>query len=173
MIRRIKYLSYFFAALLAVLAAGNATAGALTTPEGNIVLVVEGNIATTNRGEIAEFDMDMLRSLDRTAFETETIWTEGRQQFAGVELGTLLAHIGAKGLSISAYASNEYLIDIPAEDFESGSALIAYERNGEPMSVREKGPLWIVYPYDNAARFRSEVYYARSIWQLDRIEVHR
>ncbi|MDP5360810.1 MAG: oxidoreductase, partial [Paracoccaceae bacterium] len=34
-----------------------------------------------------------------------------------------------------------------------------------------KGPLWVVYPYDMSADYRSEVIYYRSIWQLDRIEV--
>ena len=52
-------------------------------------------------------------------------------------------------------------------------ALLAFERNGKPMSVREKGPLWIVYPYDSDAKFQSEVYYSRSIWQLDRLAVAR
>ncbi|RYH00603.1 oxidoreductase, partial [Salipiger sp. IMCC34102] len=39
------------------------------------------------------------------------------------------------------------------------------------MQVRDKGPLWIVYPYDDTPEYRSEVIYSRSIWQLDRIEV--
>jgi hypothetical protein len=45
--------------------------------------------------------------------------------------------------------------------------------NGAEMSIRDKGPLWIVYPYDASDDFRSEVVYSRSIWQLDRIEVIR
>ena len=43
--------------------------------------------------------------------------------------------------------------------------------NGEIMSLRDKGPLWVIYPYDQNAAYRSEVTYSRSIWQLDRIEV--
>jgi hypothetical protein len=38
------------------------------------------------------------------------------------------------------------------------------------MSVRDKGPLWVIYPYDSDD-YRSEVIYSRSIWQLDRLEV--
>ena len=41
----------------------------------------------------------------------------------------------------------------------------------ETMSIRDKGPLWVVYPYDSSADYRTEVIYSRSIWQLDRIEV--
>ena len=43
--------------------------------------------------------------------------------------------------------------------------------NGDVMLVRNKGPLWVVYPYDENPEYRSEVIYSRSIWQLDRIEV--
>ncbi len=39
------------------------------------------------------------------------------------------------------------------------------------MSVREKGPLWIVYPYSSSPEFQNEVIYSRSIWQLNRITV--
>ena len=49
--------------------------------------------------------------------------------------------------------------------------LVAYEMDGETMSRRQKGPLWIVYPFDSDADFRSEVIYSRSIWQLDRLEI--
>jgi hypothetical protein len=39
------------------------------------------------------------------------------------------------------------------------------------MSVREKGPIWMIFPYDSVEAFRTEQTYARSIWQLDRIAV--
>ena len=41
------------------------------------------------------------------------------------------------------------------------------------MTLRDKGPLWLVYPYDADTAYQSEVIYARSVWQLDRIEVLR
>ena len=49
--------------------------------------------------------------------------------------------------------------------------ILAYLNDGEEMPVRDKGPLWVVYPYDLNASYQSEVIYSRSIWQLDRIVV--
>jgi hypothetical protein len=43
--------------------------------------------------------------------------------------------------------------------------------DGKPMSVREKGPVWMLFPYDDVAAYRTEQTYARSIWQLNRIEI--
>jgi hypothetical protein len=37
------------------------------------------------------------------------------------------------------------------------------------MSLREKGPLWVIYPYDSDPAYRTEETYSRSIWQLNRL----
>ena len=39
------------------------------------------------------------------------------------------------------------------------------------MAVRDKGPLFIVYPYDSDEVLRSERYYNRSAWQLKSLEI--
>ena len=65
---------------------------------------------------------------------------------------------------------NDYAVDIPIGDARDGGPIIAYEIDGKPMSVREKGPLWIVYPYDSKTEYRTETIYSRSIWQLDRLQ---
>jgi len=49
--------------------------------------------------------------------------------------------------------------------------LLAYLRNGETMSVRDKGPVWLIFPFDDEPKFQNEEYYSRSIWQLDQIEI--
>jgi hypothetical protein len=58
-------------------------------------------------------------------------------------------------------------------DAVEGGPIVAYLMNGEEMSIRDKGPLWVIYPYDSDADFRSEVVFTRSIWQLDRLVVIR
>jgi len=37
--------------------------------------------------------------------------------------------------------------------------------------VRDKGPLFMIYPFDAQPELRSAVYYSRSVWQLSEIEV--
>ncbi|MEC8574513.1 MAG: oxidoreductase, partial [Pseudomonadota bacterium] len=39
------------------------------------------------------------------------------------------------------------------------------------MSLRDKGPLWIVYPFDSDPAYQTEAIYSRSIWQLEEITV--
>lgn len=143
----------------------------LPVPEGEVMLVVSGEISVTNVGDTAQFDRDMLEQLGPVTIETTTIWTEGMQSFTGVPLARLMTAVGARGGTLSATAINDYAVDIPAEDWTDGGPLVTYLRNGETMSVRDKGPLWVIYPYDSNPDYQTEVIYSRSIWQLDRIIV--
>ena len=143
----------------------------LPAPAGEVVLTVTGALALSNAGDTAVFDLAMLQALPVTSFVTTTIWTDGPQEFTGVALVDLLEALGLEGGMLRATAINDYAVDIPAADAVEGGPILAFARNGDAMSVREKGPLWVVYPYDSNADYRTELVYSRSIWQLDRIEV--
>ncbi|MGR3759159.1 molybdopterin-dependent oxidoreductase [Roseobacteraceae bacterium NS-SX3] len=120
---------------------------------------------------VHEFTLDDLRALPAASFETATIWTSGPQQFSGVPLSALLQHLGVYGGVIEARAVNDYAVEIPVSDAVPDGPILAYERNGALMPVRDKGPLWLVYPYDSDPGYRTEAVYSRSIWQLERIVV--
>ncbi len=149
----------------------SSTATALEPARGDLVLKVTGAITETNAGDAAEIDLEMLQEIGAVTFETSTIWTEGVDSFTGVELSVLLEMLGSTGSQLRASAVNDYAVDIPVSDAVDGGPIVAFLRNGEKMSLRDKGPLWIVYPYDLVPEYRSELIYSRSIWQLDRIEV--
>ncbi len=144
---------------------------ALPAPEGEVLLTLSGEIAVTNGDGVARFDRAMLEAMPAVTVSTSTIWTEGVQEFTGVPLADLLARVGVTEGVLSATAINDYAVEIPVTDAVAGGPIVAYALDGQPMSVRDKGPLWIVYPYDDNADYRTEVIYSRSIWQLDRIVV--
>lgn len=135
------------------------------------VLTVSGAVQAPAEGTTWELDMASLRALPSDQFETTTIWTEGVQTFEGVPLVSLLEHVGASGTMIQAVALNDYAVSIPVADAVEDGPIIAYARNSQAMSVRDKGPLWIIYPFDDNETYKSEEYYSRSIWQLAHIEV--
>lgn len=169
-----KFLAMALTVLLAGwLAVGRAPSAeaAEATSEGKILLTVTGHIAAPNGAKSVSFDLAALRALPQTTFQTATIWTEGRPTFTGVSLRVLLDKVGAGGRSIHAVALNDYAVDIPVADAVEGGPIVAYEIDGKALPIRNRGPLWIVYPYDARADYRSEVVYARSIWQLDRLDI--
>ena len=68
-------------------------------------------------------------------------------------------------------ALNDYASSIPISDFAAHGVILALKRDGQYMPVRDKGPLFIIYPYDSSPELKSQMYYARSVWQVKRLEV--
>lgn len=129
-------------------------------------------LTVTGAPEDRQYDRAALEALGEVEFVTTTIWTEGEQTFTGVPLSAILADAGVTEGTIKATAVNDYAVDIPVEEvLDADWPIVAYELNGEVMSLRDKGPLWIVYPYDSDPELRSEVVYSRSVWQLDRLDI--
>ena len=160
----------FHAMAIVAVSAAPLWANDLAAPEGEVILTVTGLIDVTNVEGSAQFDLNMLEALDSTIVETSTIWTEGKNVFQGVSLSVLVEELGIEGATLKATAINDYAVEIPLSDAVVGGPIVAYKMDGNTMSVRDKGPLWVIYPYDSNADYRSEVVYSRSIWQLDRIE---
>lgn len=140
------------------------------TPAAQTLLTLTGTV-DGKPGTQVTFDMAALQKLPEVSFTTTTIWTQGPQTFTGVPLAAVLKAAKMTGTSLQATAANDYAVQIPIEDWGNTGPIIAYKRNGKTMTLRDKGPLWIVYPYDSNPAFRTEVIYTRSIWQLDRIDV--
>ncbi|MEQ9695956.1 oxidoreductase [Shimia sp. SDUM112013] len=123
-------------------------------------------------GAAVEYSLAELKEMGAVTFQTTTPWTEGEQSFTGVPFATLVSGLGLADGTLLVTAVNDYAVEFPVGDALKDGPVIAYLRNGAPMSVRDKGPLWIVYPYDSKAEFRTETVYSRSVWQLDRIVVN-
>jgi len=83
----------------------------------------------------------------------------------------LMAYVGAQGRSVTAVALNDYVTTIPIDDFSRFQVILALKRNGEYMSVRDKGPLFIIYPFDSDSTLQSQVYFGRSAWQVAKLLV--
>ena len=55
----------------------------------------------------------------------------------------------------------------------SGSinVVMAVDPQGKVLGVRDKGPLFLIYPFDQRPETRSDQFYGRSIWQITRVTV--
>ena len=140
----------------------------LPAPSGPVLLTVSGKIAVHNTADgKAAFDLSMLQALPKSGFSTTTIWTDGMQAFEGVKVADLLARLGSNGAEINAVASNDYEFRFPVSDAVDHGAIIAYAVNGAALPDSNKGPLWIVYPYDQDPILRTERFMSQSVWSLE------
>ncbi|WP_299614831.1 oxidoreductase [uncultured Tateyamaria sp.] len=112
-----------------------------------------------------------LDAMAQETFSTTTIWTDGEVTFSGVPLKAMLESVDAAGSSVEMVALNDYKVVMPMAELEDNAPIVATRMDGETMSVRDKGPYWIVFPYDQNPKYQNETIYSFSIWQLNRLKV--
>ncbi|CAD5372973.1 conserved hypothetical protein [Rubrivivax sp. A210] len=157
--------------LSALCALGLRPALALEGPAGAVVLSITGRVRKPNRGGQADFDMPMLEALPQTSFSTRTPWFAQARRFTGPLLRDVLAAAGAQGTTLRLTALNDYRVELPYADPQQHDVIVARLLDDRPMAVRDKGPLFVIYPFDARTELRSAIYYSRSAWQLRTIEV--
>ncbi len=159
-------------ALAASLLVSVSGASALEKPAGEVILTITGaHLDHPNVDGTAQFDLAMLEELAGRSGEMETPWTQGRVTFSGPLLRAVLEAAGARGGTLKVKAINDYSADVPVGDALDLDTILATRMNGDPMSVREKGPLFLIYPFDKDPGLYNEKYFSRSVWQIRAIEV--
>jgi len=141
-------------------------AGSLPKPEGEPILAVSGNIAHTNDGDHALFDISMLEGLGTVKFRTKTPWYQEAVEFEGVPMKVLMDYVGAKGTEVTVRALDDYESKIPLDHFEKFEVILATKRDGKSMPIRDNGQIWIVYPYDSKTELSTYRYYSLSVWGI-------
>lgn len=158
-------------ALIFALCAASLPAAELPPPDREVILTVTGSIAHTNGDGVARFDRGMIDALPQRETRTTTPWYDGSQSFTGPLVSAILDAVGATGGTVRVHALNDYNADVPVQDFRDHPVIFATKRNGRVLTVRDKGPLFIIYPFDEEPSLFNELYFGRSVWQIVRIEV--
>lgn len=118
-----------------------------------------------------DLSIDELAEMAQVTVLTENEFAEGVVAYRGPLVRDVLARLGLDGLDFVRFvAANDYYVDIPTEDFRTYDAILAMEADGQRLSRREKGPLWLMYPISDHPALRDPIYLRRLIWQVVRIE---
>lgn len=144
---------------------------ALAPAVGTPLLTVKGKLSKPNAGALALFDGPLLEQLPQHSFDTSSPWHKGKKTYTGPLLREVLAAAGAKGQTVHAEALNDYKVNIPFDDAHKWDVIVARLINGQALTVRDKGPLLIMYPFDQRPDLRTALYYNRCIWQLRSLDV--
>lgn len=148
--------------------APGANAQILPDPTGRVILVVDGDLASTNRPGSAWFDMAMLEAIGLSTFRTKTPFNVGEADYEGVPILQVLDFLGARNVSsVEAVGIDGYRRTIRLEDIKENDAHIVTRRNGARLSVRERGPLQIVMPDPDGDLLKRKPYLdGLMVWQL-------
>ena len=140
-------------------------------PQDRVILAVTGALAHAGASGRIEFDLKALERLGLSTLTTWTPWTDGEIEFEGVLARRLMEAVGARGSEAEVHALNDYKEVIPLDDFDNYDVLLAMRMNGQLMRVRDKGPIWIVYPWSDHPELDDFATREKSVWQLNALHV--
>ncbi len=139
-------------------------------PTSRVVLTLQ-----PANGPAIRCDLPALERLPQKTLETRLpapLGLEGRHRWSGVSLGYFAKALGADRQSqVHLVALNHYAVSVPMSDLERFDPVLAMRINGERISVREKGPLILIYPFDQYRELAAQDYLNRSIWQVNEIRI--
>jgi hypothetical protein len=142
-------------------------------PTEPVVLTVRGRLGLAHAAAGVTLDMPTLERIGLIRFTTPTAWTDGLVTFEGILLSRLLEVLTVPGdvTALTMTALNDYQVAIPVADVRTWPVIIALKRDGHYMSVRNKGPLWVVYPRHAFPELAQAKHNSKWIWQLKEIVI--
>lgn len=149
-------------------AAGLATMPALAVPPA---LTVRGAIEGAGSDGRRVFDLAALRAMPQKSFRTTTPWHKRAVTFSGVPVDAFLALVGARGTRLRLVALNDYAVIADISELTENGALLALAKDGVALPVSDKGPIFVIFPFDRDPKLRTDNFYLHSVWQLCQIDV--
>jgi hypothetical protein len=142
---------------------------ALATPAdaGDTILAVTGKVT----GGEMNLTLAEIEAMGSARIVTATPRHDGRTSFEGVPMARFLEAVGAHGTTAYVQALNDFGIEIPLSDLTRFDAILALKTDGNDMEIADKGPLSIVFSYDDIEEVRNALFYSRSVWQIYSIEI--
>jgi hypothetical protein len=137
-----------------------------------------GDLRVTNHsGTSIILSEDELLQLPRSSIETQTAWTDGVHHFEGIALTDVLKKANIEAGSFTSEtllrltAWNDYIVDIPLRDATDYKTLIAAFMDGKRLTIKDKGPYWLVYPRDDHSELQDSRFDHRWSWQLKELTI--
>lgn len=129
-------------------------------------------LTVTTPKQSRDFTLEELLALPQTVVVTTNDYVDPAAAFQGPLLRTILKMFEIeKDTDLNMVALNDFTSTVPASDAFDYDVILAILRDEEAMPVREKGPIWVIYPMDENPELRGDIYNDRLVWQLKEIVV--
>lgn len=117
-------------------------------------------------------DRSELEAFPQTTVTTKSPYFDGEVEFSGPTLKRIVENFGLTGeTQLTFRALNDYQVRGNVKEVMNLSAIIATRMNSKPMSVRDRGPFWVILPLSDRPELDDENYHRYMIWQLNEIQL--
>ncbi|WP_394155739.1 hypothetical protein [Loktanella salsilacus] len=127
-------------------------------------------LSVTNGDQTVTYTREALLALPQEIVVTSNDYVDDLTTFQGPSLKSVLeaSDIG-EDATLKMVAINDFASSVPAGDAFEYQVILAVLSDGEEMSVRDKGPIWVIYPMTDNTELQDDIYNGRLVWQLKSI----
>jgi hypothetical protein len=143
----------------------------LANPTDDVLVEVSGNITFTNQDGMAIIDREAVSNLPQRVITTTNHITDVPVTYKGPLFTDLLSQLGARGSQVTVYAWDDYSADISTADLKKYQVILATHENDKELTLDDRGPLFVVFPFSKHPEIKNDLYYNKSVWQVRAIEV--
>ena len=112
-----------------------------------------------------------LARLPQRRIVTPTPWHREPTSFEGPDLDAVLGRGDGDDLECTLIALNDYAAAVSTQFFRESNGILAIRENDALLTLENKGPVFVVFPFSERADLQIQAAYARCVWQLVEIEV--
>ena len=139
--------------------------------EEEIVLTLRNPNVTGIHG-VMRFSRRDLAAMEQVEIRTGHDFIDGVATYRGPRAADLIAMIGQTGAShVRLTAANDFWLDVELSELARYDAILALEENDRPLTLRDRGPVMLMYPIDGHKELQDPGFNNRLIWQLRQIEL--
>jgi len=91
--------------------------------------------------------------------------------FEGPRLSAILHALGATGNRVKIMAIDDYNVEVGMDEITQYDPIIALRLDGKMLSIRDKGPYWLMWPYEEHPEINNDAGQAKAVWQVASIIV--
>jgi len=130
------------------------------------------SLTVTNGSQSLVLDRAELETFPQTRIETINPYFDGVAEFTGPSLSRILEPFDVSDdTRIVLRALNDYRVDGTLGELLAMDPIVATRMDSEPMSVRDRGPFWLMLPLSDRPELNEQEFHRFMIWQLEAISL--
>lgn len=140
-----------------------------------VILTIYGDIQLHDqRYARIDFTLSEMKALSQADITTAHPWSAQAQHYSGIDLSILLEFLFAQKAikTLSLEGLNGFSMALEWSSIQDFSPIIAWQENSQLMSRRDKGPLWLMLPFDSVSKVKQADFLHYMVWQLRTIRVY-
>ena len=129
------------------------------------------NINSVSQGISAQYTLSQLLQLPQHEILANIPWTNETHSYSGPYLEDVLALADTTGKWLTLYALDRYQISFSFDRIRQYKPILALTVDRKKLTVRTKGPIWLILPVDDYRELDAAIYHDYMVWQLIKITV--